>query len=173
MQSLQTRLLIQRLSRVMASENPVLLRVFPSPFWGSRAIHKRASTWGREMLLPSFDRSGKRSTEVWSGFLQLIEQTGFFCFSLSPNAVIRRDKTFLKTKNSQHIFKFLPPASSPSSRAGRSHHICKYVLPLMSSLSSLLLCWPLETLQGLLKQILARQKGLFFTEAATEHVCYA
>lgn len=121
-------------------------------------------------------RSGKRSTEMWNGFLQLIEQTGTFFFSpLSPPILYYKETKHFgeKKNNSQHIFKFLPPASSPSSRAGRSHYLCKYVLPLMSLLPSLLLCWPLENLQGLLEQISAGQKGLFFTEAATEHVCYA
>ena len=32
------------------------------------------------MLVPLFDRSGRRNTETWSGFLQLTQETGFFFF---------------------------------------------------------------------------------------------
>lgn len=49
-QSLQTRLLIQKSSCVMASEKTVLLQVFPSPFWGFQALCKQPSAWDREML---------------------------------------------------------------------------------------------------------------------------
>lgn len=108
-----------------------------------------------KMLLPFPDWSGKRTTKMWNEFLHLIQP---FSASLSPSSVSQRDKTFFKTKDSQHIFKVLPPASSPSSRVGRNCHICRYVLPLMSSLSSMILCCSLETLQGLLEQILAGEK---------------
>lgn len=54
----------------------------------------------------------------------------------SPNSAIQRYKTLKNKKRntkSQNIFEFLLPASSPSSWAGRSHHICKYMLPFMYS----------------------------------------
>lgn len=61
-------------------ETSVLLPVFPSPSWRSQAVCKRASARGCWVLVPLFDRSGRRNTETWSGFLQLTQETGFFFF---------------------------------------------------------------------------------------------
>lgn len=80
-------------------ETSVLLPVFPSPSWRSQAVCKRASARGCWVLVPLFDRSGRRNTETWSGFLQLTQETGFFFFSSLPPQI----QCYKKALNNKYI----------------------------------------------------------------------
>lgn len=123
---------------------------------------------------PCSTDQGREVLKCGMGFSSLqSKQLSLFFFPSPPSSVIERDKTFLRTKKFPaylHVFTSCFLSLFPGWQ--KPPHL-QYVLPLRSSLSSLLLCWPLETPQGLLRQILARQKGVFFTEAATEYVCSA